>query len=229
MSDTTLAKYQNFNALVDNVYETHCALQQSAQRAVNLNLTVRNYLIGCYIVEFEQNGEDRAKYGTRLLTEIAKKIKEKGVKGLNNRTLSNCRLFYLSYPQILQTVSAKFKELLFQQSFLQGKPVLQIWGSLTPKLQSSENQVDTIRQTLSAELKEEYPIAPETLLSRLTFSHFLEFMRRDDPLERLFYEVETIKNNWSVRQLERAIDTSLAFRTTMSTNKEAIIAKIKKP
>ncbi|MGB4415650.1 MAG: hypothetical protein WBI53_12315 [Paludibacter sp.] len=42
--------------------------------------------------------------------------------------------------------------------------------------------------------------------------------RRDDPLERLFYEVETIKNNWSLRQLERAIDSSLAFRTTMSTN-----------
>jgi predicted nuclease of restriction endonuclease-like (RecB) superfamily len=227
MSNTALAKYQNFTGLVDNVYETHCALQQNAQRAVNLNLTVRNYLIGCYIVEFEQNGEDRAKYGTRLLEEMAKSIKAKGIKGLNSRALRNCREFYVTYPQIWRSVTAKFKEVISQQSFLTGKPALQIRESVDPELQSPENKIDTIQQTVSAELKEEYPIPPETLLSRLTFTHFVELLRRDDPLERLFYEVETIKNNWSVRQLERAIDTSLAFRTTMSTNKEAIIAKIK--
>ncbi|KAA6329004.1 hypothetical protein EZS27_022154 [termite gut metagenome] len=52
-------------------------------------------------------------------------------------------------------------------------------------------------------------------------------MRKDDPLERLFYEVEAIKNNWSVRELERAINTALYIRTGLSKNKEAVIAKIK--
>jgi predicted nuclease of restriction endonuclease-like (RecB) superfamily len=65
------------------------------------------------------------------------------------------------------------------------------------------------------------------LLSRLSFSHFIELIRIEDNLQRLFYEVEAIKNNWSVRELARAIDSSLALRTTLSTNKEAIINKIK--
>ncbi|MDR3188171.1 MAG: PDDEXK nuclease domain-containing protein [Prevotellaceae bacterium] len=65
------------------------------------------------------------------------------------------------------------------------------------------------------------------LLSRLSFSHFLAIIRKSDPLERLFYEVEAIKNNWSVRELERAIDTALYVRTGLSTNKEAVIAKFK--
>jgi predicted nuclease of restriction endonuclease-like (RecB) superfamily len=65
------------------------------------------------------------------------------------------------------------------------------------------------------------------LLSRLSFTHFVELLRKDTPLERLFYEVETIKNNWSVRELERAIDTGLYIRTGLSKNKEAVISKFK--
>ncbi|KAA6319228.1 hypothetical protein EZS27_030853, partial [termite gut metagenome] len=67
----------------------------------------------------------------------------------------------------------------------------------------------------------------EMLLSRLSFTHFVEIIRKDDPLERLFYEVETIKNNWSVRELERAMDTALYVRTGLSVNKEAVIGKFK--
>jgi predicted nuclease of restriction endonuclease-like (RecB) superfamily len=78
---------------------------------------------------------------------------------------------------------------------------------------------------VTPELPEEYPIPSEVLLSRLSFSHFLEIIRKDDPLERLFYEVEAIKNNWSVRELERAIDTAMYVRTGLSKDKEAIIRK----
>lgn len=106
-----IAKQNNFNQLIDNVYQTHYVLQQSAQNAVNQNLTVRNWLIGCYIMEFEQNGEDRAKYGTRLLEEMAKEIKAKGIKGLNSRALRSCRLFYVSYPQIWQSVTDKLQQI----------------------------------------------------------------------------------------------------------------------
>jgi len=228
-----VVKHNNFEELIDNVYQTHSLLQQNAQKAINLNLTIRNWLIGCYIVEFEQNGEDRAKYGTRLLVEMAKSIKAKGIKGLDVRTLRSCRIFYNSYPQIRQTVFAE----------LQKKLSVPIRGSVTPELQIANNQTDTIRGTVSPELEknflmpirgsvtreleEEYPIPSKILLSRLSFSHFLEIIRKDDPLERLFYEVEAIKNNWSVRELERAIDTALYVRAGLSKNKEAIIRKFK--
>jgi predicted nuclease of restriction endonuclease-like (RecB) superfamily len=98
---------------------------------------------------------------------------------------------------------------------------------VTRELQVVESQQNTIRGTLSRELEEDYPIPSKILLSRLSFSHFLEIMRKDDPLERLFYEVEAIKNNWSVRELERAINTALYVRTGLSKNKEAIIRKFK--
>ncbi len=67
-----LIKQHNFDQLIDNVYQTHCALQENATKVINQNLTIRNWLIGCYIVEYEQNGQDRAKYGSKLLEEIAK-------------------------------------------------------------------------------------------------------------------------------------------------------------
>ena len=84
-----------------------------------------------------------------------------------------------------------------------------------------------IQQSPTVELKEEYPIPNELLLNRLSYTHFIELLRAKEPLERLFYEVETIKNNWSVKELERAFNTGLYIRTGLSTNKEAVIRKFK--
>ncbi|MDR1022955.1 MAG: PDDEXK nuclease domain-containing protein [Prevotellaceae bacterium] len=210
-------KQNNFESLIDDVYQTHCVLQQKAQKAVTLNLTIRNWLVGYYIVEFEQNGKDRAKYGTRLLEEISKRIKVKGIKGLDTQSLRTCRTFYSAYPQ--------FSQIIFQK--VQSLGSGQIRGSLTRESQIIKNQQNEICGSATRELPEEYPIPSETLLSRLSFTHFVELLRKDDPLERLFYEVEAIKNNWSVRELERAMNTALYVRIGLSANKEAIIAKFK--
>ena len=87
----------NFPQLANNIRFTHEILQNNAFRAINQNITVRNWLVGFWIVEFEQNGEDRAKYGDKLLDTISKTI---SVKGLGVTTLSQCRKFYLTYPTI---------------------------------------------------------------------------------------------------------------------------------
>jgi len=79
MYDMKMVKQNNFEVLIDNVYQTHCLLQQNALKAININLTIRNWLVGCYIVEFEQNSEDGAKYGDRLLPDLLKIIKYKKV------------------------------------------------------------------------------------------------------------------------------------------------------
>lgn len=204
-----IIKQQNFDQLIDNVYQTHCVLQENAKKVINQNLTIRNWLVGCYIVEYEQHGEDRAEYGTRLLEEMAKKLKTKGIRGLRSRELNTCRKFYTIYPQIWRTLSAKLQE-------SDNQPVL-----ITPI-----NTIE-ISRTMSATSGNEYEIAPELLLSRLSYSHFIELLQHDDPLERFFYEVETIKNNWSVRELERAINSALYVRTGLSKDKEAVIAKFK--
>jgi len=200
----------NFEELVNSIYQTHCFLQENAIKAINYNLTVRNWLIGCYVFEFEQNGEDRAKYGTNLLEEIAQILKNKGLKGLHRRALNTCRIFYQTYPQIWLTVSAELQNSQYSELF-----------------PFPNERLNTIWLTASAKSEDTMNLQPELLLSRLSYSHFIELIRIEDELQRLFYEVETIKNNWNIRELRRAIDTSLVFRTAMSTNKEAIIAKIK--
>jgi predicted nuclease of restriction endonuclease-like (RecB) superfamily len=220
-----MVRRNDFDGLIDNVYQIHCVLQQNAQKTVNLNLTIRNWITGCYIVEFEQNGEDRAKYGTRLLEEMAKRIKVKGVKGLDVRTLRSCRTFYNIYPQIRGAVTTELQRVDFENIKYKISNGFAIRQTVSAKLQIPQIP---IRGSLTPELPEEHPIPSETLLSRLSFSHFVELLRKkDDPLERLFYEVETIKNNWSVRELERAMDTGLYIRMGLSTNKEAVIAKFK--
>lgn len=65
-------------------------------------LTIRNWLIGYYIVEFEQNGKDRAEYGKSLLKSIAGKLSH--VKGLDERSLRRFRLFYLYYPHLALSI-----------------------------------------------------------------------------------------------------------------------------
>jgi predicted nuclease of restriction endonuclease-like (RecB) superfamily len=238
-----IVKRNNFEGLIDNVYQTHCALQLNAQKAVNQNLTIRNWLIGLYIVEFEQNGEDRAKYGTRLLEEMAKNVKIKGIKGLDTRTLRTCRTFYNTYPQIRGSVTAELQNIEYgnitsitSEDFqirqtlsaeLQKAHKIQIQQSVTAESQTNVNQINIIRGSATPELEKEHPIPPEVLLSRLSFTHFVELLKKDDPLERLFYEVETIKNNWSVRELERAMDTALYIRTGLSKDKDAVIRKFK--
>ena len=230
-----IVKQNNFNELINSVYQTHCLLLQNAQKAININLTIRNWLIGCYIVEFEQNGEDRAKYGTRLLEAMAKMLKTKGVKGLDKQSLGTCRTFYSVYPQFLEVAFQKIQN--HNPNLIRGlvsRELLNIdnkhdtiRGALTRELQTINNQNDPIWRSVSAKLEEDYPIPSDVLLSRLSFTHFVEIIRKEDPLERLFYEVETIKNNWSVRELERAIDTALYVRTGLSKDKGAVIRKFK--
>lgn len=54
----------DFDKLINNVYQTHRLFQLNVQKTVNQNLTIRNCFIGCYIVESGQDGEDRVKYAT---------------------------------------------------------------------------------------------------------------------------------------------------------------------
>jgi predicted nuclease of restriction endonuclease-like (RecB) superfamily len=216
----------NFQQLVEQISDIHVAMQRGAAYAVNQYLSVKNWLFGYYIVEFEQNGEDCAKYGEKLIDELSKSLKDKGIKSTNATYLRLYRKFYLTYSQIQPTVSV-----ILQTIDCPYKISLPIQQTLSVKLQNAENKEITIQQTVS--VKSEYSeiyekdLPPELLLSRLSFSHFIELIRVDDATERLFYEVEAIKNNWSVRELKRAIDTSLPLRTALSKNKQSIINKIK--
>jgi hypothetical protein len=98
-----LVEKNNFEELIENLSQVHEVLQAYASKSVNQFLTIRNWLFGYYIVEYEQNGEDRAKYGENLIANITRKVKH--IKGLTGNQLYVCRNFYLVYPYFLRTVS----------------------------------------------------------------------------------------------------------------------------
>ncbi len=95
----------NFKNLTSQIQQLHEALYNRAVKAVNTHITIRNWVIGYFIVEFEQEGSDRAAYGSNLLQKLSATIK---IKGLTAPELSRCRQFYLTYPEILGSVTQEF-------------------------------------------------------------------------------------------------------------------------
>jgi predicted nuclease of restriction endonuclease-like (RecB) superfamily len=97
----------NFDELVQILAQTHRSLQQQSSQAINFSLVVRNWLFGYYIIEFEQQGEDRAQYGSRQLAKLAEKLQSTGVPSCSVSNLRNFRQFYQAYLEIHQTLSGE--------------------------------------------------------------------------------------------------------------------------
>ena len=92
----------NFNSLVQQIEFTDKALQTNARLVINRHVTAKAWLTGYYIVEYEQKGEDRAKYGEKLIQNLAKKL---GSKKFSATTLKIYRQFYMTYPQLSSPVA----------------------------------------------------------------------------------------------------------------------------
>jgi len=98
-----------FEKLILEIENINTVLKQNAIQSINQALTIRNWIIGYYLYEYEQKGQDRAKYGDSLLLSIAKHFRSKNIKGITERSLRTFRAFYKCYPQIRQTLSAELK------------------------------------------------------------------------------------------------------------------------
>jgi predicted nuclease of restriction endonuclease-like (RecB) superfamily len=204
----------NFSLLVQSIQQTHGALQAQAVKAINRSLTLRNWLIGFYIVEFEQKGEDRAAYGEQLLKVLAREV---GIKGLSFTNLKLNRQFYLAYPQIGQTLSDIFKSTLAIGQTVSDQLQLSdfeasIWQTVSAKSDLSGKQEGLIVQTASEQLQ----VSPEKILNQLSFSHITELLPITDPLKKAFYEIECIRGTWSVRELKRQINSLYYERSGLS-------------
>ena len=90
-------KALSFDQLSQVINLVHDSAYSSTVKAINRFATVRNYVIGFYIVEYEQGGHDRAKYGNKLIKRLVEKINK---KGMNETLFKNCRKLYLTYPHI---------------------------------------------------------------------------------------------------------------------------------
>ena len=187
----------NFEKLVGMIRHVHEELAAQAGKAVNISLTLRNWLFGCYIAEYELNGLDRANYGDRLLSELAKHLTELKISNCNRRQLYRYLRFYRLYPEIVGTLSAQLRKLLPANL----KAIEKV-GTASPQ----------------------FRIPPERIIQRLSYSHLELIVDLDDDLKRTFYEIECIRGNWSVRELKRQIGSLYYERSGLSKDKKKLAA-----
>lgn len=185
----------DFQQLVGTIHNIHDELTAQASRAVNISLTLRNWLIGLYIREYEQHGRDRARYGEALLDALASALRQIGITRSDARELRRYRLFYTTYPQIRDALPPEFSSRL-----LQGKD-----------LGGGDSQIPPASQ-----------LDGGMLVAKLSFTHFAELLAIEDSTKRSFYEVECIRGNWSVRELKRQIGSLYYERSGLSRNKRKL-------
>ena len=212
-----------YRQLVAAISQTNTQMVTRVATVANQALVLRNWMVGAYIVEFEQNGADRAKYGARLLATLAEDLKARGVKGLDLRTLRDCRTFFAVYPQIRGPVDPELADRRIPLVLL-AESKHRIRGPVDPEL-AAQSITLTIRKPLPA--ASPTPLEPAQL-ARISWAHFLELIRLDDPWKRAFYENELLLGHWSKRQLQRQIGSLLYERTGLSTNKKAAIERARK-
>lgn len=138
--------------------------QTNIVQTVNMSMVITYFQIGRMIIEEEQKGKERAKYGLKLTRELSHRLSKEFGKGFSITNIQQMRNFYLIY-QKQQTLSVKFN---------------------------------------------------------LSWSHYLKLMRIDDINERKFYEIESFKNNWSLRELQRQYDSALYTRLALSRDKKKV-------
>ena len=193
ISDSTSG--DDFSGLIQSLTHVHEHLKFQAAKAVNVNLTLRNWIFGWRIKEYELKGRDRAKYGERLFAAIAEKLTGLGISNCALWQLYRYRNFYLAFPEIL--------------------------GTLSPKLQSmlpSKLSPSTIVGTVSRQSD----FLPEKLLSDLSYSHFEELLDVETRQGRNFYIGECIRGNWGIRELRRQIASHYYERTLLSKDKDKL-------
>ena len=218
MNNYVYSKVRNmdFTNLVNGIADIHRRTHAQAAGAVNVALTLRNWLIGAHIAEFELHGEDRAAYGGRLVDSLSRALSEQGVPTCERPRLYSYLNFYRVYPQIGEALCSE--------------PSLPGIGPIVRSL-TGQSQIVQIVQSLTGQSSVEQqspgmtPISGRTLLTRLSFTHLERLAAIDDAFKRAFYETECIKGNWSVRELKRQV-ASLYFERSGLSRDQAKLSEM---
>ncbi len=198
---TTLTGYEDIHAGIVVLLETAC---RTAVRSVNVLMTASYWEVGRRIVEFEQGGEGRAEYGAALIRRLGDDLTRRFGRGYGWRNITQMRAFYLAWPaeQILQTLSAK-------------SPAPAIHQTPSDKSVAKANV-----QTASAQLPD---LATLAVRFPLPWSAYVRLLSVKNAAARAFYETEALRCGWSVRQLDRQVNSQFYERIALSKNKVAML------
>jgi len=193
---------QTYHGLVDRIGEILALARSNVVRQINQTQVMAYWEIGREIVEFEQEGKARAEYGKELIMKLSEDMTEKFGRGFSEINLRNMRRFYLEFPpRIQQTLSVE---------------------SQKPQTLSVKSREEEKSQTLSDE-SEKYETLSVKFQPILSWSHYCELLKVEEPLARSFYEQEAVKSNWSIRELRRQINSMLFERLAYSKDTKAVM------
>ncbi len=230
----------DFPELVTRISETSRMLKANAYAVINHSVTARAWLTGMYIVEYEQNGNDRAKYGEQLLKKLSERL---GENHYSVSTLKDYRQFYLYYPQLLAPLAGYLIKEFPQQYhdhplLLISQPVVgELLGGdamkkshpLVGVSRKSENQaIVGISGDGFAQQCEDGTVepVPQMLFDRISYSQFALLIHIEDKLKRTFYAIETMRGPWSKRELKRQISSNFYERSGWSQKPELLSLKV---
>ena len=183
---------------VDALFEKIAGLIEESRKkvssAINIAEVYTKYSIGKYIVEDEQDGKFRASYGKHVLEQLAKKLEDRFGDGWSVETLKRCRKFYSIYS------------------------IPQIWSTVLTELNVENSITNLVNSVDQIQIS-----TAESHKFVLSWSHYLILMRISDANARNFYEIECVKQNWSVRWLQRQVNSSLYERLALSKDKGEVL------
>jgi predicted nuclease of restriction endonuclease-like (RecB) superfamily len=194
----------NFEGLVSACQRVHELAHQQATKAVNQLLVVRNLFLGSYIVEFEQGGRDRAQYGESLLQDLSGKLTTTLGRGFSVDNLELMRRFYQTYGRILLSHKSETASRISSTGDSE---------ALSRVPEDHEKRVGEISAWSLQDLTSHFP---------LSWSHYVCLLGVSASEERSFYEIEATRNQWSLRELRRQMNSGLYERLALSRDQDGV-------
>jgi len=189
-------RIKSYDSILDEVVGLLEAARRTSARVVNAVMTSTYWQIGRRIVEAEQEGAIRAAYGEHLIERLSTDLTHRFGRGFSKRNVEQMRAFYLGWP-ITQMESAQSEKRIAQNV-------------------SAQLAMTRSRSASVLDLSTRFP---------LPWSHYVKLLSVKNELARQFYEAEALRGGWSVKQLDRQINSQFYERTALSRNKTAMLTK----
>lgn len=205
----------DFKTLSTTMQSLHNHFQGQALKSINQQLTLRNWCFGYYIQEYELGGSDRAQYGEKVIKELSDRLEALKIPSVSFSSLKLYKQFYQYYPEFKRIAFKELNENLASPSVSIG--------------QALPGQFETIQTNIKASNKNAFlpRLSLNELINSLSFTHFAELVKIEDPLKRSFYEISSARGHWSARELKRQIGSLYFERSGLSKNKKKLSELIK--
>ena len=210
-----------YKGLFAGISELLESARRATARTTNAIITATYWEMGRRIVEHEQKGKERASYGETLLKRLSNDLVKRFGRGFGLSNLKQIRKFYIVYKDIVK--SRTMSGLFYEHDTAKGQTLSGQFREkpVEPKFQTQSGKSQIVSDQLSvADIARNFP---------LPWSHYVKLLAVQNPEARDFYETESLRGGWSVRQMDRQISSQFYERTALSKNKAAMLKKGAKP